>query len=74
MILDHGELISYGDIDEIADEYQQILEDHWGETLEARRARKRKKRLEKQARADERLRKLEERKKENGETRDERTV
>jgi ABC-2 type transport system ATP-binding protein len=74
MILDHGELISYGDIDEIADEYQQILEDHWGETLEARRARRRKKRLEKQARADERLRKLEERKKKDAETRDERTV
>jgi ABC-2 type transport system ATP-binding protein len=70
MILDHGELISYGGIDEISAEYQQILEDHWGETLEARRARKRKKRLEKQALADERLRKLEEREKQNGETRD----
>jgi ABC-2 type transport system ATP-binding protein len=74
MILDHGELISYGNIDRVADEYQQILEDHWGETLEARRARRRKKRLEKQARADERLRKLEERKKKDAETRDERTV
>jgi ABC-2 type transport system ATP-binding protein len=70
MILDHGELISYGNIDRVSQEYEQILEDHWGETLEARRARRRKKRLEKQRRADERLRKLEEKEKQNGNTGD----
>jgi ABC-2 type transport system ATP-binding protein len=70
MILDHGELISFGDIDTVSQEYEQILEDHWGETLEARRARRRKKRLERQRRADEKLRKLEEKEKRNGRTGD----
>jgi ABC-2 type transport system ATP-binding protein len=70
MILDHGELISFGDIDTVSQEYEQILEDHWGETLEARRARRRKKRLERQRRADEKLRKLEEKEKQNGRTGD----
>jgi ABC-2 type transport system ATP-binding protein len=71
MILDHGEMISFGDIEEVSTEYQAILEDHWGETLEARRARRRKKKREKERLADERLRKLEEKEKQNGNTGDE---
>lgn len=63
MILDHGRMISFGDIDEVSAEYEAILEDHWGETLEARRARRRKRKREKQRRADERLKKLEEKEK-----------
>ena len=72
MILDHGKLIAFGDIDEVSAQYEAILEEHWGESLEARRARKRKKRREREKRADEKLRKLEE--KQNGSTGDQRTV
>lgn len=72
MILDHGKLISFGNIDEISAQYESILEEHWGESLEARRARKRKKRRERDKRADEKLRKLEE--KQNGSIGDQRTV
>ena len=60
MILDHGKLIAFGDIDEVSAQYEAILEEHWGESVEARRARKRKKRRERDKRADEKLRKLEE--------------
>lgn len=72
MILDHGKLIAFGDIDEVSAQYESILEEHWGESLEARRARKRKKRRERDKRADEKLRKLEE--KQNGSIGDQRTV
>lgn len=72
MILDHGKLISFGNIDEISAQYESILEEHWGESLEARRARKRKKKRERDKRADEKLRKLEE--KQNGSIGDQRTV
>lgn len=61
MILDHGKMIAYGDIGEISAQYTAILEEHWGESIEARRARRRKKKKERERKADERLRKLEER-------------
>ena len=43
MILDHGKLIAFGDIDEVSAQYEAILEEHWGESVAARRARIRKK-------------------------------
>lgn len=64
MILDHGKMIAFGDIDEVAAQYTAILEEHWGESIEARRARQRKKKREREKKADEMLRKLEE--KQNG--------
>ena len=66
MILEHGRLIAYGDIDPVSKQYEAILEDHWGESIEARRARKRKKKREQRRREDEMLRKLEEKEKQDG--------
>ena len=66
MILDHGRMVAFGDIAEVSAQYEAILEDHWGESVEARRARRRKKKREKQKREDEMLRKLEEKEKQNG--------
>ena len=63
MILDHGKLIAFGDIDEVSAQYEAILEEHWGESLEARRARIRKKKRLKRIRDDKRLEKLEEKEK-----------
>lgn len=60
MILDHGKLIDFGRIDDISAEYEAILENHWGESIAARRARKRKKREERRLREEERLMRLEE--------------
>lgn len=60
MILDHGRMITFGDIDDVAAQYEAILEEHWGESIEARRARRRKIKQERERLADERLRKLEE--------------
>ncbi|MCM1431818.1 MAG: ABC transporter ATP-binding protein [Muribaculaceae bacterium] len=74
MILDHGKMLAFGDIDEVATQYEAILEEHWGESIEARRARRRKKKKQKQALADARLKKLEEKEKLNGNTGDKRTV
>lgn len=71
IILDHGKMISYGNIDEVSKEYESILEDHWGETLEARRARRRKKKREKRKREEAMLRKFEEKEKQNGSAGDE---
>lgn len=68
MILDHGRMVAFGDIAEVSAQYEAILEDHWGESVEARRARRRKKKREKQKREDEMLRKLEEKEKQNGST------
>lgn len=65
MILDHGRMIAFGGIDEVSAQYESILEEHWGESVAARRARKRKKRKEKQLREDARLKKLEEKDKEH---------
>lgn len=63
MILDHGKLISFGDIDEVSAKYEAILEEHWGESVAARRARIRKKKRLKRIRDDKRLEKLEEKEK-----------
>lgn len=63
MILDHGKLISFGDIDEVSAQYEAILEEHWGESVAARRARIRKKKRLKRIRDDKRLEKLEEKEK-----------
>lgn len=68
MILDHGKMIAFGDIDEVSAQYTAILEEHWGESIEARRARRRKKKREREKKADKMLRKLEE--KQNGSTGD----
>lgn len=66
MILDHGRMIAYGDIGPVSKQYEAILEDHWGESIEARRARRRKKKREQRRREDEMLRKLEEKEKKDG--------
>ncbi|MDY4892906.1 MAG: ABC transporter ATP-binding protein [Agathobacter sp.] len=63
MILDHGKLIAFGDIDEVSAQYEAILEEHWGESVAARRARIRKKKRLKRIRDDKRLEKLEEKEK-----------
>lgn len=63
MILDHGKLIAFGDIDEVSAQYEAILEEHWGESVAARRARIRKKKRLKRIREDKRLEKLEEKEK-----------
>ena len=57
MILDHGKLIAFGDIDEVSAQYEAILEEHWGESVAARRARIRKKKRLKRIRDDKRLEK-----------------
>ncbi|MCI7322424.1 MAG: ABC transporter ATP-binding protein [Lachnospiraceae bacterium] len=66
MILDHGKMIAFGDIDTVSAQYEKILEEHWGESVAARRARIRKKKREKRLKDDERLRKLEEKEKQDG--------
>lgn len=62
MILDHGKMIAFGGIDEVSEQYESILEEHWGESVAARRARIRKKKREKRRRDDQRLKRLEEKK------------
>ena len=71
IILDHGRMLAFGDIETVSKQYEAILEDHWGESLEARRARRRRKKRAKQRRADRRLKRLEEKEEQNGSTGDE---
>lgn len=62
IILDHGTLVDYGDIDDIAKKYEAILEEHWGESIEERRARRIQKKKAKLKKAEDRLKKREEKK------------
>ena len=71
MILDHGKMIAFGNIDDVAAQYEAILEDHWGESIEARRARQRRIKQERRRLADERLKRLEEKEDYHGSFRDE---
>ena len=71
MILDHGQMIAFGNIDDVAAQYEAILEDHWGESIEARRARQRRIKQERRRLADERLKRLEDKEDYHGSFRDE---